>query len=74
MKIVEITWKDSCGVVDQIWESQNCKPLIPPDIKSIGYLWEKTKDYITIIQSLDVNQMAGRFSIPRGCIKKIKKL
>jgi hypothetical protein len=73
MKIVEITWVDSAGMCG-IWETPDCEPLTPMKIKSVGYLWEKTKDYVTIIQSIGNEQLGRRFSIPRGCIKKIKKL
>jgi hypothetical protein len=71
MKIVEITWEDSTGV-NTTWEDRDSKPLDPIVINSVGYLLESNKDFVTICQSESCDQLGRRFSIPRGCIKKIK--
>ncbi len=71
-RILEIEWTDACGLMN-VWEQRDGLETLPPSsICSIGYLWETTKNYITICQSYSPMQVARRFSIPRGCIKKVK--
>jgi hypothetical protein len=70
MKLVEINWVDSCGS-PTIWEEP--EPMPPLSIISIGYLLEKNDKYVTICQSVSESENVGRrFTIPAGCIKKIK--
>ena len=72
MKIVEIEWVDSGGMTP-IWEStEGLEPLKPLPIVSVGYLWAAKKKSVVICQSLSAGQVARRFVIPRGCIKKIR--
>jgi hypothetical protein len=70
-EIVEVTWVDSIGV-PSVWESDECDPLSPSEIITVGYLWETTPEFLTICQSRSPTQVARRFSIPQGCIKNIK--
>jgi len=73
-RILEIEWVDSCGLLN-VWEVRDGLETLPPSpIRTIGYLWEMTKDYITLCQSYSPMQVARRFSIPRGCIKKVKAI
>jgi hypothetical protein len=73
IKVIEIEWVDSGGI-DSIWEFKDCKPMKPRRLVSVGYLWESTKHHVTICQSLGPDQVGRRFTIPRGCIKRIKTL
>jgi len=71
-RIVKIAWFDSCGIVP-IWENRDAIESLPPVLNcSVGYLWESTKDHVTIAQSLHRDQIGRRFTIPRGCIHKMK--
>lgn len=72
-KKVEIIWEDSTGT-DTVWDSKHATSLKPLKIHTIGYIWEETKKYIVVIQSIAKYQIARRFTIPKGCIKKITKL
>lgn len=74
MKIVEIEWVDSCGVVP-VWESRdNLGSMTPIPIVSVGYLWEATDDFVTIGQSYSEYSVGHRFTVPRGCIKKMRTI
>ena len=70
---LEIVWHDSTGT-DAIWDSKHEKSLKPIKIHTIGYFWKETETYITVIQSVSKHQIARRFTIPKGCIKKITEL
>lgn len=73
-KIVEIEWEDSCGT-PPIWEmAEDLRSLRPSSIRSVGYLYESNKRFVTISQSLSECQIGRRFTIPRGCIKKMRTL
>jgi hypothetical protein len=72
--IVEVEWIDSCGNT-KIWEFiEGLDHMLPLPATSVGYLIEKTKTYITIAQTLSEQSVARRFTIPLGCVKKIRKL
>lgn len=74
VKRVEIEWIDSCGRTG-IWESlDELEPLVPFPAVTIGYLLEKTKTHVTVAQTLNPECVARRFTIPLGCIKKIRRL
>ncbi len=72
-QIVEIEWFDSCGIPD-VWESRDAEPLEPSKIVTVGYLCEATAKLVTICQSLSPSQLARRFTIPRGCIRKMRTI
>ena len=72
--IVEIEWVDSCSK-DIIWECKDgLESIVPLPCVSIGYLLEKTKTHITIAQTLSRQAVARRFTIPIGCVKKIRRV
>ena len=72
-KIVEIEWADSCGIQD-VWESRDADTLHPSLNVSVGYLCEATAKLVTICQSLSPSQLGRRFTIPRGCIRRMRTL
>lgn len=78
-QFIEVHWVDSVrshtdwSHADD-WES---KPL--PIIRTAGYLREETKDSISLCQSRDsISPDEGEFlfviTIPKSCVKKIRKL
>ena len=74
IRIVEIEWVDSCSK-DIVWEfKSDLESIVPLPCVSIGYLLEKTKTYITIAQTLSGQAVARRFTIPIGCVKKIRRV
>lgn len=74
MKPVIIEWLDSRGVTSS-WEfKDDLDPLPPVRIQSIGFLVDDHKDYKTLVQNISEEQIAGRITIPKGCIVKIKKV
>lgn len=72
-RIVEIEWLDSVGK-PEVWEFADADPLEPSSIVSIGYLWKETSDAVTICQSQSPSQVARRFTIPRGCIRRLRTI
>ena len=81
---VEIYWVDSASwkaVWDNVFDVVgHYKEYGQDRIKTIGYLIERTKDYVIVARDLQFNgdktvsRAGGFFSIPTGCIKKIKYL
>jgi hypothetical protein len=74
IKIIEIEWVDSCGFGPSWEKKDSLEPLYPSSVRSTGFLVEKTRQHITIAQSISSDQLAGRLCIPNGCIKRVKKL
>jgi len=73
-EIVFVEWIDSKGITNQ-WEYlDEIEPMKPDKCLSVGFLLEKTKEYITIAQSLGQTQVIGRTAIPCCSIRSIKKL
>ncbi len=74
--IVEIEWLDSIGV-PAVWENTEeaeADSLAPSIITTVGYLWESAESFVTVCQSFSPAQVARRFSIPSGCIQKIRTI
>ena len=73
-EIVFIEWVDSKGITNQ-WEYlDEIDPIKPDKCLSVGFLLEKTREYVTITQSIGEAQTIGRTTIPCCSIKRIKKL
>ena len=74
MKKVEIKWIDSKAGKNE-WEYiDDLEPLPPVICRSVGFLIEDTPKYKTIVHTINTNQILGRITIPKCCIKKIKVL
>ena len=72
--IVEVKWLDSKGVTTG-WEYiDELQSLKPAECKTVGYLIERTKQYITVAQSVSEEQLLARITIPVCSIIKMKKL
>ena len=80
MKPVLVKWKDSESWVG--WRSQrdvdDWNKHSDALIKSVGYLYKKSKKYVIIVQSIhayDVDTNLGEpLRIPRECVVSIEKL
>ena len=73
-KIVFIEWVDSVKSTQE-WEfADEIIPLIPAICYSVGFLYEDTDGYVTIIETKSDNQIMGRLTIPRPAIKKMVPL
>jgi hypothetical protein len=71
--IVLIEWVDSKGV--ERWEYLDEIVAMPPcKCYSVGFLMEDHLDYITIALGLTDTQVLARTTIPKGCIRSVKKL
>lgn len=74
LKIVKVKWLDSC-TSNTDWKNINSvKGIIT--CYSVGYLIKVTKKYIVLMPNItgSTNQGCCDITIPRGCIKSIKKL
>lgn len=73
-KMVYIEWVDSKGIGSE-WEfTDNLESMPPCDCFSIGYLLEKTDQFVTVCQSWSTDQVLGRMTIPKCAIKKMRTL
>jgi len=73
-QILLIEWLDSKGITSQ-WEYlDDAEPMKPDECLSVGFLLEKTREYVTIAQSVGETQVIGRTTIPCCSIKGIKEL
>ena len=79
--IIEVIWRDSHGIT-QIWTSEEELSERKKEdllIKSIGYFLDEDKKFIRIhggcyIGDKYKQQYSRILAIPKGCIKKIRKL
>lgn len=74
LKIVKIKWIDS-STAPTGWEYRDeLSSLNPAICETVGYVTEKTKQYVTICSTVSEAQILGRITIPRKSILKINKL
>ena len=79
MKIVKVTWIDSCNS-NMNWllmeDIKNWSDIEPIKISTYGILVQEDDDYIVIAQNYgkDPEQCSNLTSIPKGCIKELKEL
>lgn len=72
MKIVEVTWLDTCSRDRWSYPDEEASPQ-PVLCHSVGYLCESNKHYVTINRSSGSNgSIDGQMTFPRACIKTIK--
>ena len=71
MRIVEVKWSDSASNGE--WHRPKIKMGLAR-AKSVGYLKQKTKRKVVLVQSIGENQLQGLIAIPRSCVKRIRKL
>jgi hypothetical protein len=73
---VLVEWIDSTSFGQQRWRDLGeGEKLTPATIQSVGFLLHTAKDHIRITGHLDGDENeSGCFVIPRGCIKRMRKL
>jgi len=81
MKIVEVTWHDASSPTFRTWYSSEDMERVNanPDCTHIGFVYAETDTYITIVSGVmgegeDWQMVSSPFTIPKGCIKKIRRL
>jgi len=73
-KPVLVTWIDSCGS-GHLWESRrHSAPLLPAECESVGFIVDRADDYITLSSAGNDSEVLSRFTIPKACIKRIRRL
>jgi len=70
-KFVFVEWIDSRGT-PTLWEHCQEVNTIPPSHPwSSGFIIDKNEDYITLLQTVDKEQIMGRVTIPQCAILDI---
>ena len=70
-KIVVIKWVDI--VTDLVWNGgEDAKPLELPVFETVGFLFSKDEEKITICDS--VPGIGNRCAFPLGCVLEIKEI
>jgi|SRR6478735_1256910 len=77
--LVQVQWADSQSVGPWHHENDLNDEYELPLVYTNGYLIQETDDYVTIAGSVIFyenvsNQICGLMTIPRGCIRDIRKL
>ena len=71
MKLVLIEWLDAQSMADGGWQRRkDVEKLTPALVRSVGWIFDETKDYVTLIAHDGDGEVSGDFSIPKACIKK----
>lgn len=75
-RMVRIDWTDSVSFGHQRWRDlKEGEELTPSQIVSVGFLLHADKRHVRITGHLDDNENeSGCFTIPRGCITKMRRL
>ena len=75
--MVLVEWVDSCSP-SRVWgTAESLRTYNPVTVKSVGFLVKDDKRGITIVQGLGAESDPDAclpMAIPRGCVKKIKRL
>jgi len=75
LKKVEVIWVDSTSIKGW-WNADGIKSMEIMHINTLGYLFSKDKEKITLVMSHDWDRgevaYGEPFLIPRGCIKEIR--
>ena len=77
MKLAYIEWWDHCSFMEYKWRSlDEISDLAPTLVKSVGWILKETKEYITIVSTLDEGESiaCAEMCILKGQIKKKKVL
>ena len=74
MKLVMIEWEDSCSELG--WHKRDVGLDIVAHCVSVGILTQENSSGVTISHSMSstTGSICDAVTIPRGCIKRIRKL
>lgn len=75
-RAVYIEWSDSTSFSAQRWRGEEeSGGLTASTIKSVGWLLSASKEQVLITTSItEEDDRSGCFAIPRGCIKRMRRL
>jgi hypothetical protein len=74
-KLVYVEWEDSCSFSRNGWREIGSESLTTSKIKTIGWIVDETDTFITISNCIsEESNCTNHFTIPRGCITKVKML
>lgn len=75
-RAVYVEWSDSCSFGRQGWrEQEESEGLTVSTIKSVGWLLSSTREQVIITGSItDEDHRSGCIAIPRGCIRRLRRL
>ena len=71
MRIVMIEWKDACS--GNSWESRGAKETTD-GIISVGILVREDSKEVELIPNISSSHKLHQIAIPKGCIKRMRKL
>ena len=74
MQIIMIEWEDSC--TEPTWHRRDSGLDTTASCVSVGVMVHEDTSKITIFQSISITtgNIGDTITIPRGCIKRIRKL
>lgn len=75
-KVVAVDWVDSASYAKQCWRDMaEYEALTPSVITTVGFIAAEDKARVVLVQTVnDDNDASGCMAIPRGCIRKIRRL
>jgi len=73
-QLIVIDWVDSKGCSSSWDFIDDMQPMLPVQIRTVGFIERNNKKYITVFQSYSNDQVVGRMTIPKCCVLKITKL
>jgi len=74
LKLVYVQWLDAIND-DGDWVSKKHVEKLPPvKCETVGWVIDEDDSYITLVQTISEEQMAGRFTILKGMITNRKEL
>ena len=68
MKIVEVTWLDACHQSGETTQAEILRGMI---LKTVGYLVERDKDFISIAMEITGDVFRNVTTIPRSIVKRV---
>jgi hypothetical protein len=73
-EIVEVEWGDAHQTPGWMHPDDQEEAMKPLATKSVGYIFQKTKEVIVLCDTQNKGQIAGSHTIPMGMVTKIRTL
>jgi hypothetical protein len=75
-KLIYLEWVDSCGNASRVWHNRDeaVECITPLVCRSVGFVVEETRDYLTIAAHAGGDEVSGVMSIPKCAIKKRRRI